>query len=87
MPSPTSRITNQGQTSVPAEIRRRLGLGPGSLLEWDVDDGKVTVRRVGSHTFEDIHRRLFPDGPPKPLSVERMDEAIRARMRRKHARG
>ena len=29
-----SKITSQGQISVPAEIRRRLGVGPGSMLEW-----------------------------------------------------
>ena len=31
MSDATSRITAQGQTSVPAEIRRRLGVGPGSV--------------------------------------------------------
>ena len=32
-----SRVTAQGQISVPAEVRRRLGVGPGSILEWDVE--------------------------------------------------
>jgi len=26
-----SKLTAQGQVSVPAEVRRRLGLGPGSV--------------------------------------------------------
>ncbi|PYP88846.1 MAG: hypothetical protein DMF61_05625 [Blastocatellia bacterium AA13] len=30
-----SKLTAQGQISVPAEVRRKLGLGPGSVLEWD----------------------------------------------------
>src|SRR5690349_5426920 len=30
-----SKITAQGQISVPAEVRRKLGLGPGSVLEWE----------------------------------------------------
>jgi AbrB family looped-hinge helix DNA binding protein len=30
-----SRITAQGQISVPAAIRQKLGVGPGSTLEWD----------------------------------------------------
>jgi len=28
-----SRVTAQGQSSVPAEVRRRLGIGPDSVLE------------------------------------------------------
>jgi len=30
-----SKLTAQGQISVPAVIRKKLGLGPGSVLEWD----------------------------------------------------
>ncbi|MGN6730352.1 MAG: AbrB/MazE/SpoVT family DNA-binding domain-containing protein, partial [Candidatus Binatia bacterium] len=30
-----SKVTAQGQISVPAEVRRKLGIGPGSVLEWD----------------------------------------------------
>jgi antitoxin PrlF len=78
--------TAQGQTSVPAEVRKRLGLAPGSVLEWEVEDGRVVVRRRGKFTSDDIHRALFPDGPPKARTVEEMDEGIREHMRKKHAR-
>lgn len=80
-----SKITAQGQISVPSEVRKKLGVGPGSLITWDEKDGEVVVRRVGRYTTQQLHRMLFPDGPPKgpPLDV---DEAIRARMRRKYAR-
>jgi len=81
-----SRITAQGQISVPAEVRRRLGVGPGSVLEWDVEDDKIVVRRAGKYTFEDMHRVLFPNGPPKPISVEEMDKAIGEYLKKKHAR-
>ena len=42
-----SRITAQGQVSVPAEVRRKLGAGPGTVLEWDEEDGAIVVRRKG----------------------------------------
>ena len=29
-----SKVTAQGQISVPAELRKELGIGPGSVLEW-----------------------------------------------------
>lgn len=81
-----SRLTAQGQVSIPAEVRRRLGLAPGSVIEWNEAGETITVRRVGRYSFDDIRKTLFPNGPPKPISVEDMDEGIRAYMREKHAR-
>jgi AbrB family looped-hinge helix DNA binding protein len=78
-----SRLTSQGQISVPAEVRRKLGIGPGSVIEWDEQAGDVVVRRVAATSFEDIHRKLFPSGPPPKISLEEMDEAIRAHVREK----
>jgi antitoxin PrlF len=81
-----SKITAQGQISVPAEVRRKLGVGPGSVLEWEEDGAKFVVRRAGKYTFEDIHRALFKGRKPKPISVEQMDKAIAQYIIEKHAR-
>jgi antitoxin PrlF len=81
-----SKVTAQGQISVPASVRKRLGVGPGSILEWEDRDGEIVVRRTGKYTFEDIRRKLFPKGPPKARTVEEMDEGIRREMRRRYAR-
>jgi len=81
-----TRLTAQGQVSIPAEVRRRLGLTAGSILEWDAEGDRVFVRRVGKYTSEDIHKVLFPDGPPPRRSIEEMDEGIRDYVRRKYAR-
>ena len=81
-----SKITAQGQISVPADVRKRLGVGPGSTIEWDEDGDKIVVRRVGKYTSMDIHKMLFPDGLPKPLSIADMKEGIRQYIREKHAR-
>lgn len=56
------------------------------MLEWEDRDGEIVVRRVGKYTFEDIRRRLFPDGPPAPKTVDEMDEGIRREIRRRYAR-
>lgn len=80
-----SRLTRQGQISVPAEVRRRLGLEPGSVLEWDAEGDNIVVRRVGLNTSTDIHRMLFPE-PPKPRTLAEHDEGLRAHARKKHAR-
>lgn len=85
MSLPQSKVTAQGQISVPAEIRRKLGIGPGSVLEWDEDGDKVVVRKAGKYTFEDIHRALF-DKPPKAHTNEELKQAIGRYIRKKHAR-
>jgi len=80
-----SKITAQGQISVPAEVRKKLGVGPGSVLEWDESNDQVVVRRSGRYTSTEIHEALFADGLPKSrLSVK---EGIRKHLRGKHARG
>jgi len=84
-PLPQSKVTAQGQISVPAEIRRQLGIVPGSVLEWEVKDNTVVVRRKGKYTFEDIHRAIFKT-PPTPHTIEEMKAAIGDHLRKKHAR-
>lgn len=48
--------------------------------------GQVVVRRAGNYSSEDIHRALFPDGPPAPRTLDELKEGIRQHMRKKHAR-
>ncbi len=81
-----SRLTAQGQISIPAEVRRRLGLTAGSVVEWDAEGDRVFIRRVGKYTWEEINKILFPKGPPPRQSIEEMDEAIAEYLREKHAR-
>ena len=54
-----SKLTAQGQISIPANVRRKLGIGPGSVLEWEEEGNKIVVRRAGAFSAEDIHRVLF----------------------------
>ena len=79
-----SKVTAQGQVSVPAKVRQRLGVGPGSVLEWDEDGDRVVVRKAGRYSSEDIHRVLFPT-PPKRRRVEEMKNGIRRYIKRRHA--
>ena len=80
-----SKLTAQGQISVPAEIRQRLGVGPGSILEWDEQDDQVIVRRAGRYSSEEVHSALFPAGH-SPAPSEDTEDAIRKYIRKKHAR-
>jgi AbrB family looped-hinge helix DNA binding protein len=80
-----SKLTAQGQVSVPAPIRRKLGLAPGAVLEWDADGDQVIVRRVGRHSFADIHTSLFAD-PPSRKSLAALKAGIARDIRRRHAK-
>lgn len=84
MSHPQSKVTAQGQISVPAEIRRKLGIGPGSVLEWEEDGEKVVVRKAGRFSFEDIHQALFGK-PPRPHKLEELKDGIRRHIKGKHA--
>ncbi|MGZ5445645.1 MAG: AbrB/MazE/SpoVT family DNA-binding domain-containing protein [Thermoanaerobaculia bacterium] len=85
MTLPQSKVTAQGQISVPAEIRRKLGIGPGSVLEWEQEGERVVVRKAGRYSSEDIHRALFTKRP-KPRKLEELKQAIARHVREKHAR-
>jgi AbrB family looped-hinge helix DNA binding protein len=81
-----SKVTAQGQISVPSEIRRKLGIGPGSVLEWDEEGDRIIVRRSARFSSQDIHRALFPGREPKSRTPEEMKEGIRRRARERYAR-
>jgi antitoxin PrlF len=42
----TSRLSSKGQVTIPALVRSAIGLKPGDLVAYDVQDGVVTLRRV-----------------------------------------
>ena len=86
MPLAQSKVTAQGQTSVPLEVRRKLGIGPGSVLEWDEDGETVIVRRAGRYTSEDVHRALFPQGVTTRRTLEELKEGMELQIRKRHAR-
>jgi AbrB family looped-hinge helix DNA binding protein len=81
-----SRLTAQGQTSVPAEIRRKLGIGPGAVLEWDEENGQVVVRRAGRYSSEDVHRAIFRKRQVVPRTVEEMKAGIGRHIKGRRAR-
>jgi AbrB family looped-hinge helix DNA binding protein len=86
MPIAQSKLTAQGQISVPSEVRKKLGVGPGSVLEWDERDGDVIVRRAGRYTWNDVRNALFPRGAPQVRTLEELKEGRLKYIRRKHAR-
>ena len=74
-----SAISEKGQVTIPKAVRERLGLRPGTLIEFRAEEGKL----VGTKAVpEDVFRKWRGRGRlPRNLSV---DEYLR-RTRDGHA--
>ena len=81
-----SKVTAQGQISVPVDVRRKLGIGPGSVLEWEEEGSRIIVRRAGRFSSEDLHEALFGARKPKTRSVDVLKEGIRRYAQKRYAR-
>ena len=81
-----SKVTAQGQISIPADIRRKLGVEPGSTLEWEEDGGRIFVRRASRYNSEDIHQALFGGEKVEPRTLDELKEGVGDHIRKKHAR-
>ncbi len=80
-----SKITSKGMVSVPNEVRRSLGVGPGSILEWDEQAGQIVVRRARTFSTEEIHQAVFPEGAPEPKTLAELKRGIRRRIKENYS--
>ena len=83
MKSIKSKTTSHGQVSIPARIRHKLGLTPGSTVEWCERGDDVIVRRASKYSSLDIHNAVFAT-TPAGRSIDDMDDGIRSHLRRSH---
>ena len=66
-------------------IRRKLGVGPGSILEWDDQGEQIVVRRAGRYSSQDVHRSLFT-ASPKRRTLKELKAGVRQHVRNRRAR-
>lgn len=79
-------LTSKGQLTLPKEIRDRLNLDAGAILDFQVQpDNTITAR----HVTPDARRirGLLKSPHAGPLTVEQMDDAVSKHLRDKHAPG
>jgi antitoxin PrlF len=55
-----SIISTKGRITVPAPIRDKLGLAPGTAVQFELREGGVLLRkgRVGAHPVDQVFGRL-----------------------------
>ena len=74
-------LTSKGQLTLPKEIRDRLNLDTGSILDFQLQaDNTITARHVQPDARR--IRGLLKSPHAAPLTIEQMDEAVA-----KHLRG
>ena len=73
----TSTITTKGQVAIPLDVRQRLGLAAGDRIEFvDIGNGMFAIKPA----IDDVRSlKGLLNKPAKPVSVEDMNAAIRAR--------
>ncbi len=76
---PTSHLDRKGRTTIPKAVRRRLGLKPGDKILFLVEDDGGVVMLPATVRIHDLRGSL--PKPPKPVSVEHMNETARKRVR------
>jgi AbrB family looped-hinge helix DNA binding protein len=81
-----SKLTAQGQISVPVDVRRKLGIEPGSVIEWDEDGDKIVVRRATRFSSADIHAAVFGAAAPQHRTLAELKEGIGSYARKRYAR-
>ena len=85
MRSATSRVTSQNQISIPAEVRRRFGIVPGTELVWEEEEGKLVVHPK-RFTVDDLRAFCARRGL-KAMSPAAVRQARNNAIRAKYGRG
>ena len=80
----TSRVTAQNQISIPAAVRRKFRIVPGTELVWE-DRGEELVVRPKRYTLEEI-RAVCAERPVSRLTLRQMRAARDRAVVRKYGR-
>jgi AbrB family looped-hinge helix DNA binding protein len=82
---PRSTMTSKGQITIPKELRDRLGLEPGAVLDFVEDErGRILLSKSGGNgALGSLRHRA----PAHPVSVDQMRQAVRRKARAKAGAG
>jgi AbrB family looped-hinge helix DNA binding protein len=71
-----TKVTTRGQVSVPAEVRKRLQIGPDTTLEWIIEGNAVRVIPIPADPIA-AFRGSGPKGQVRRLLKERQQDRLR----------
>ena len=79
---PTATVTSKGQTTIPVDIRRQLGVKPGTRIEFVLDpDGTVRLLPA-TRSITELRGRITPGD--RLATLDEIDAALRNRAVQHH---
>ncbi len=79
----TTTITQRGQVTIPAEVRRLLGVKPRDRVTFTIEDGEVRLAAV-SFTLESVYGSVKP--LRRPEDFEELSRMVKDAKAEKTAR-
>ena len=68
-------VSEKGQVTIPSKLRRKLGIEPGAILEFEAERGRLVGRKASARNpVDDVWGTLTLDEP-----VDTFVERIRGR--------
>ncbi len=58
-----TKVTIRGQTSIPATLRRQFHITARTVLDWQVEDGRIVVYPVPEDPYKAYRGLLKGSGP------------------------
>ncbi len=58
-----TKVTSRGQTSIPARIRREFDITERTMLDWEVEEGRIVVYPIPENPFEQLRGIARHIGP------------------------
>jgi bifunctional DNA-binding transcriptional regulator/antitoxin component of YhaV-PrlF toxin-antitoxin module len=78
-PIAESRISPQGQMSLPQAAREHLQVSPGDTVVWEINDrNELVARRKLGTSIVEVRKKVFPEGVPAdgPVTSEQVHEVV-----------
>jgi antitoxin PrlF len=72
-----TKLTSKYQTTIPVEIRRRLGLEEGDLVEFVVEGNAVSLKKAHPQIDDSVAFKLTQNHAMRDWDTPEDDEAFR----------
>jgi len=72
----TATVTSKGQVTIPIDVRQKLGINPGTKVEFVERAGGGYEFFAASGSIRDVKGMFTWPGPP--VTLEEMDDAVAA---------
>ena len=79
-------LTSKGQVTIPKTVRDSLNIKSGDKVEFVITKDREALIRPITMNVDDVFGRLY-NNRRKPVSVEKMDNEIKKRIRRDFIEG